>query len=221
MAIADLLRGKGLPRIGIPEPELGAPLLYGEEPELMERVFAAGCRRYLEFGIGGSTLLAVRSGAEIVIAADSDQRWVETARAHPELAPRVAAGQVRLVHADIGPTANWGEPTSTAQRARWPNYLARPWAEWEALGVLPDLVYVDGRFRVACCLSVLLVFADQAEAPRVMIHDIGPKRPYYGAVFEFFETTASVGSLHLLRRRPGASTLRALTRLMEAQFDSR
>ncbi|MBL6082557.1 hypothetical protein JMJ56_31830 [Belnapia sp. T18] len=221
MAISTLLRGWRSPQAELSEPQLGAPHLFGEEPELMRRVFANGCCRYLEFGIGGSTLLALRSGAEIVVAADSDRRWVEVARTHPELASRVAAGQVRLVHADIGPTTDWGRPAGNTKQVWWPNYLARPWAEWEALGVLPDLVYVDGRFRVACCLSILLAFADQTEAPRVMVHDIGPERPYYGAIFEFFETVDSVGSLHLLRRRPGISTLHAVTRLLEAQFDER
>jgi hypothetical protein len=221
MAFASLLRNWRSPRTDFPEPQLGAPHLFGQEPELMDRVFARGCRRYLEFGIGGSTLLALRSGAEIVVATDSDRRWVEAARLHPELAPRVVSGQVRLVHANIGPIADWGRPAGNSERAWWPNYLARPWAEWEELGVLPDLVYVDGRFRVACCLSVLLVFADRAEAPPVMIHDIGPERPYYDTIFEFFETVEAVGSLHLLRRRPGASTFHAFTRLMKAQFDER
>ncbi len=103
----------------------------------------------------------------------------------------------------------------------WPTYLARPWAEWQGIGLLPDLVYVDGRFRVACCLSILLAFAGRSEAPRVMVHDIGPERPYYGPIFEFFETVEAVGSLHLLNRRPGASTLGAVTRLLETQFDAR
>jgi hypothetical protein len=221
MVISDLLRRWRSPRIESPVPQLGAPHLFGRESELMDRVFASGCRRYFEFGIGGSTLLALRSGAEVAVAADSDQQWVEAARTHPELAPMVAAGQVRLVHADIGPVTDWGRPARNTDRALWPRYLARPWAEWEALGVLPDLVYVDGRFRVACCLSVLLAFADRDEAPQVMMHDIGPERPYYNAVFEFFETVESVGSLHLLRRRPGASTLHAVTCLLEAQFDDR
>ncbi len=221
MPITALLRGWRSPRTEVSEPKLGAPHLFGDEAELMHRVFATGCRRYLEFGIGGSTLLALRSGAEMVVAADSDRRWVEVARGHPELAPKVATGQIRLVHADIGPTSDWGRPAANTPQAAWPNYLARPWAEWQDFGVLPDLVYVDGRFRVACCLSILLAFADRSEAPRVMVHDIGPERPYYGTIFEFFETVEAVGSLHLLSRRPGASALGAITRLLDTQFDAR
>jgi hypothetical protein len=221
LPINTLLRGWRSSRAEAPEPRLGDPHLFGEEPELMRRVFAAGCRRYLEFGIGGSTLLALRSGAEMVVAADSDRRWVEVARTHPELAPKVANGQIRLVHADVGPTGDWGRPAADSPQTAWPNYLARPWTEWRNFGLLPDLVLVDGRFRVACCLSILLAFADQREAPRIMIHDIGPERPYYGTIFEFFETVEAVGSLHLLARRPDASTLGAVTRLLDFQYDAR
>lgn len=221
MTLASLFRGRRSPQQDMPLPQLGSPHLFGEEPLLMQRVFASGCRRYLEFGIGGSTLLAVRHGAEAVVAADSDPEWVAAARTHPELVERVALGQVRLVHADIGPVADWGRPAGNAERALWPNYLARPWAEWEALGTLPDLVYVDGRFRVACCLSVLLAFAGRGEVPRVMLHDVGPERPYYSTVFDVFETVECVGSLHLLRPRPAVPMLGVLTRLLEAQFDER
>lgn len=221
MALTSLFRGKRSPQRDMPVPRLGDPHLFGEEPLLMQRVFAAGCRRYMEFGIGGSTLLALRQGAEIIVAVDSDPEWVAAARTHPELAAKIAAGQVHLVHGDIGPVADWGRPAGNAERALWPNYLARGWAEWEALGTLPDLVYVDGRFRVACCLSILVAYAGRPVTPRVMIHDIGPDRPYYDPVFEVFETVESVGSLHLLRPRAEIPMVRVLTRLLEAQFDER
>ena len=55
---------------------LGDPHLFGGELEALARIMRDGHRRYQEFGAGGSTLLAIRSGLERVVAIDSDPDWV-------------------------------------------------------------------------------------------------------------------------------------------------
>ena len=49
---------------------VGAPHLFGDEPEMMLRIMRGGHRRYLEFGVGGSTLMATRSGLQSVVAVE-------------------------------------------------------------------------------------------------------------------------------------------------------
>lgn len=89
---------------------------------------------------------------------------------------------------------------------------------------MPDLVYVDGRFRVGCCLSVVLACKDRVpagQAPLVLVHDVADDRPQYEPIFRFFEVVEAVNTLRLLRIRADASMVEAVALFMEYQFDPR
>jgi hypothetical protein len=51
--------------------EIGPPHFFGSELDLFEDSLK-GVQQYLEFGIGGSTLVAVRLGLPSIVAIDSD-----------------------------------------------------------------------------------------------------------------------------------------------------
>jgi hypothetical protein len=61
-------------------------------------------------------------------------------------------------HADIGPTREWGNPADRSKVHLWPRYCSGVWARIanERLPQ-PDLVLIDGRFRVACLLATLVM----------------------------------------------------------------
>jgi hypothetical protein len=205
------------------QPEFGAPHLFEGEHRLMEAAMAsAQGRNYLEFGLGGSTLAAIRAGFAQVVAVDTSLEWVAAARGHADVAPRIADGSVTLIHADIGPTRSWGFPASRERLDQWPDYIRAPWAEWSRRGALPDLVYVDGRFRVACCLSVALVMggaAPDSPGPRLLLHDVTEERPDYQRVFAFFDVVDQVNSLYLLQPKPRPDRAALVARLLDQQFD--
>jgi len=54
-------------------------------------------RCYFELGMGGSTLMAARSGVEQIVSLDSDNTWIEAVRAHPDITPRCANGSMSLL----------------------------------------------------------------------------------------------------------------------------
>jgi hypothetical protein len=202
--------------------EIGPPLMAPEEQSTLARLMGSGVFRYLEFGMGGSTLLAIRSGIQTIVAVDSDPGWVDRIRCHPEIAPRVASDDAAVLHADIGPVGRFGSPASPHHAARWPNYVRVPWIEWESRQAFPELVLVDGRFRVASCLSVVVArsLMGQASAdPLVLLHDVVPSRPQYQTVFEYFDVVESVCTLRVMRISRSANPMRALLQLMRAQFD--
>jgi hypothetical protein len=206
------------------QPEFGTPHLFDGELRLMEAAMAsAQGHNYLEFGLGGSTLAAIRAGFAQVVAVDTSLEWVAAARNHPEVAPRIADGSAALIHADIGPTRSWGFPASRQQLDQWPDYIRAPWAEWARRGALPDLVYVDGRFRVACCLSVALVMgsgeASNGPGVRLLLHDVTEERPDYQRVFDFFDIVEHVNSLYLLQPKPRLDRAALVARLLGQQFD--
>lgn len=155
-------------------------------------------RAYLEFGAGASTLHAVDLGKR-VIAVESDE---SCAMAVKEMcAPAVAASSVNLVdvvHGNIGRTGPWGKPIlpSIKRPAAWRRY---PLAPWEALGndFRADFILVDGRFRVACALSVAL---HQLDTEWDLLVDDYADRPEYSTIAEFLELQAIYGRMAHFRR---------------------
>jgi hypothetical protein len=117
--------------------------------------------------------------------------------------------------------ADWGRPADRSALRQWSRYVSTGWAEWARRGCLPDLVLVDGRFRIACCLSVALATAHMASnaLPRVLLHDVDEKRAHYRDVLEFLEQIDQVETLLIMKPRKDKLAALALARLLEKQFD--
>ncbi|MDB5360870.1 MAG: class SAM-dependent methyltransferase [Rhodospirillales bacterium] len=163
------------------------------ERELFVRTLAKATH-YMEFGSGGSTLLAIRSPAKIVLSVESDPAWLDRIREHPEIAQAVAAQRLFLTLADIGPVGEWGRPTDETRQAQWPHYYADPFF---ATDILFDLILIDGRFRVATALAAA---ACAAESATIVMHDYELRSQYY-LVEKFFDIEETRESLYVLRRR--------------------
>lgn len=185
------------------KPRLGPPRMSPAELALFRRVLEAGRRRYAEFGTGGSTLLAVRAPFDTIVGVESDPDWAGKVREEPEVAEALAAGRASILHADIGQTGAWGAPVERDKPQKWPNYIAAMWTEWARRQAFPDLVLVDGRFRVACALSVALLAAAQRgrEPPLVLLHDVSDRRPNYNRVFDAFHLEEQAETLCVLSPR--------------------
>jgi hypothetical protein len=109
---------------------------------------------YVEFGMGGSTTLAAQLGVPHIIAVDSSKDWVH--HVSQQISQLHLQGTVDLLHANIGETGDWGYPKDASLIANWPSYYAGPWNTARQKNLNPDLVLVDGRFRVACFLYSLI-----------------------------------------------------------------
>jgi hypothetical protein len=112
------------------------------------------CETYLEFGMGGSTTLAARLGVPNIVSVDSSKDWVANISA--QIATLEIKGRIQLLHANIGTTGDWGYPIDSSSMVNWPSYYSGPWATVKENALNPDLVLIDGRFRVACFLYSLL-----------------------------------------------------------------
>jgi hypothetical protein len=199
---------------------LTKPHLYAGENEVMLHAFAAGCDRYLEFGLGGSTLLAIASGAKEVVCVDSDPSWISSVIKHPQVSPGVERGDTAILHADIGAVGHWGVPLTPQKSVNFSNYVRVAWQEWARRGTMPDLVYVDGRFRVACALSVIIASADVEidKKPKVLMHDILPDRPGYFEVLNHFDVIEHYNSLYYLKIKTKINLISVVARFLELQF---
>ncbi len=125
----------------------------------------------LEYGSGGSTLIAAESATTAVIAVESDQAWGQKMQewflAHP------APVSVHLHYSNIGPTGKWGFPKDRSRVRHWSSYATSVWDRPEFAH--PDVVLVDGRFRLACMLTTLL----RITRPVLLLCDDYLTRPAY------------------------------------------
>jgi hypothetical protein len=127
----------------------------------------------LEYGAGGSTRLALElSNISSITSVESDPGFVDGLIAkHAEMSAAIKTGRLRFLTVDIGPTKDWGYPTDKSKEYLWPNYALCPFLH----GVRPDLVLVDGRFRVASAL----VSAIELPTATILIHDYGVRSDYH------------------------------------------
>ncbi|WP_368413859.1 hypothetical protein [Falsiroseomonas sp.] len=211
-----------VPQVPAP-PVIGLPYMSTSELALL-RQLVAGLQAYSEFGIGGSTRLAIESGIQRVVSVESDKAWLDAAATNPLLAAAVADGRLSLLHGDVGPTRAWGAPSDPQTKHLWPGYWQRPWAIWSEERRMPDLVFVDGRFRVACALAALDFARSFGAAPeqyRVVIHDFSSKREYYNPVLQFFDVVDRAESLVVLKAHAAIAASALCEALSQFSLDTR
>ena len=128
------------PRLTMPE----------AEATLLTATYAAA-GVILEYGSGGSTLVAGQSATKAVISVESDRDWF--LKMQNWFKANAAPVPVILHHGNIGPTRKWGFPANTQKADRWSGYALSVWDRPDFQH--PDVVLVDGRFRLACLLTTL------------------------------------------------------------------
>jgi hypothetical protein len=150
------------------------------------------CRFYLEYGSGGSTVLAAALKKPFV-SVDTDRLFLQSLRRKiGTLTP-----DQRLIHADIGRTGPWGIPfpagEPSSQRLRkWKAYAETPW-RFISKDNHPDLVLVDGRFRVATALTCCVHLGGRSDV-QILIDDYAD-RPAYHVIEQHAKLVRIVGRM--------------------------
>jgi hypothetical protein len=110
-----------------------------------------GAQVILEYGSGGSTVVAAGLPGRRVFAVESSAPWIAKMEAWFAGNPPVA--KVTLHHGNVGKTKDWGFPADAKMAGRWSAYPVSVWDRPDFHH--PDVVLIDGRFRLACALTVL------------------------------------------------------------------
>jgi len=182
------------------------------------RKLLTGARSYVEYGSGGSTVLADRTHIPTV-AVEGDRFF---ARA---VARKITdSNLVKLLVADIGTTVEWGIPLFKAptdlRRARWLSYVDAPYRALRKLErSLPDLVLVDGRMRRACALEAVRQAQLGSQAVTLCFDDYAP-RDHYRAVEKWLGKPNIVGRMAIFRSEDSMRPI-ARSDVVEAACDWR
>jgi len=135
----------------------------------MFNTYVSKSKHYYEYGMGGSTVFVYNNTDTTTIEGiDSSKAWVDKVLSMCPDNTRLTAR-----HVDIGTTGNWGYPCDTERESDWPVYSSSI-----NLAVnIPDVVLVDGRFRVACMAMTVLHALKHGTDPTIILHDA--RRPHY------------------------------------------
>ena len=124
---------------------------------------------YAEYGAGASTLVASsRKNIKTIFSVETDASWAEFIQKEAD------KRKTEMILIDLGPVGKWGRPVSYSHADKFERYFQAPFKQ----KISPDLVYIDGRFRVACFLTSLLF----AKPGTTLIIDDYASRPHYEIV---------------------------------------
>ena len=129
---------------------------------------------YFEYGCGKSTEYIYRHTKSEIFSVDTSKMWVEKVK---NISSSKINKRLNLHWVDIGEITNWGYPSSFKMRKNFFEYANWFWKQ----DLKPDLVLIDGRFRVFCFLTTLR-FAPEGTK---IIFDDYTNRPFYHIVEEF------------------------------------
>lgn len=179
----------------LPAPDLPpqeAPL---QEPQL---TFPAPVARYveaiyaeasviLEYGSGGSTALAGRMPGKTVFSVENDLNWARRMQRWIEEAGLPSPPRVYPV--DVGATGAWARPKTAKAWKRFHTYPLQVWDE--PFFEQPDVILIDGRFRIACFVTACL----RVRKPTIVLFDDYLDRPHYHVVERLLTPSSYIGRM--------------------------
>ncbi len=171
---------------------------------------------YLEFGAGESTIDATDiSTIHTIDSVESSPDFIEAhLKEHPAIMAALSSGKLKFHLVDIGETKEWGYPANEERKHLFPNYPLSIFAQRRDYDF--DLIFVDGRFRVACILCSLLSTPPDCV---IVVHDFWNRQPYH-RVLTYLDVVARADSLAVFRRKELLDSERILTDLQVFQYVS-
>ena len=147
-------------------------LLFDGSDEVFKKLVSQA-RVYFEYGCGQSTIWVSHNTQAKIYSVDTSKEWLQNTKEK-----QGADNQANLQWIDCGTIGERGRPINYNQRDNFKSYILGPFG---ITTESPDLILVDGRFRVACFLSSL----SKAKQGTSIIFDDYKDTPYYHIAEEF------------------------------------
>ena len=158
------------------------------------------CNQYLEYGSGGSTFFAAKFSKDFV-AVDSDKYFLKAVKKQIIKNGLFDSSSQIFHHADIGLTKEWGQPFCTKKTKsslkKWARYSDIPLIKGKQF--LPDLILIDGRFRVACALKSVKYLHDKVSYTILVDDYVG--RSAYSEIERFSDLVKLEGRMAVFKQK--------------------
>jgi hypothetical protein len=162
-------------------------------------LFKKICRRkekFLEYGSGGSTIYLLKNKKD-VYSVESNPEFFSYMNSI-DLVKKSVDKNLLYSFIDLGPTNQWGKPLTTDNAIDWPMYYSEIWKGIDPKDKI-DVIFIDGRFRVCCCLySILKVVEYNWESTVFIIHDFWRRKKYH-VVLQFLDEVKSSINLAIFK----------------------
>lgn len=166
----------------------------------------AKARIILEYGSGGSTVLAARQPGKFIQSVECDFDWAVNMRSH--LDEIETASGVVIYPVDIGPIGMWGRPVDATH---WEKFQRYPLDIWDQPFFRhPDLVLIDGRFRPACFAATCL----RITQPVCVLFDDYYNRPQYHGIEALAKPVRQIDRMAEFRLKPQDFSPRDVTQAL-------
>ena len=146
---------------------------------------------YGEYGCGKSTMFVMKNYKIPIYSVDTSKFWIDKIQKENN-------SILNIKHIDLGEIGNWGRPKGYEYRSSFLDYTHWIWKQKSK----PNLVLIDGRFRVSCFLTSLK-FGD--EGTKIIFDDYTNRRHYH--IVEEFLKPIQFNERQALFIVPNKSTL--------------
>jgi hypothetical protein len=168
---------------------------------------------YFEYGCGTSTYLASNvDNIKKIYSVESDIEWANCIK------QKIKRDNIVYIFNDMDTKPKtWGHPGKTATDVQKINYSSHmknlSKEEQESI----DLVFIDGRFRVACCLKCFDIMKDECS----IVFDDFLNRPQYHIVLNYFDMVEKCSNTRtvLLRKKQNVCVPHELIKKYELIVD--
>ncbi|WP_299701339.1 hypothetical protein [uncultured Pontibacter sp.] len=189
------------------------PCMTYKEMKLLERS-SKPSKSVVEFGAGGSTIHFLKENKKVV-SVENNKPYIDYLITIDLIRKKIDEKQLSLNYVNTGEVRKWGKPIDELNKNEWPQYYTQV---WEKLKIeAPDLLLIDGRFRVMCALCAIPYIKEDT---CVLFHDFTkPKK--YNSILEFFDIIDCADSLYVLKIKDTIDKECLESMKKEFQFDYR
>lgn len=169
--------------------------------KLMFYKYLDNSKRYFEYGSGGSTYQAsIRNNITKIYSVESDKKWYDI------LKQNIKSNNITYFYNEMDVQPNtWGHPgpkSTKTQHKKYSSYI-RKLEKTQKEGI--DLILIDGRFRVACCLKCF----DVIKPDCLIAFDDFLNRPSYHVVLDYYDIVEKTidNRMVILKKKPFKSSV--------------
>ena len=162
--------------------------LLTENERLFFTLILATSKKYLEFGMGGSTLLAINTlSIEKIVSIEHNKSWFKKVTQFKNIKNELGK-RLFLEYIELGPLKL--NQTFGHNVKNYTNYSKLIFQKYENDY---DFVFIDGIFRVACVLQTILNCKNDI---KIMVHDINYTVKYH-IIYKYLEVIYSIDTMVL------------------------
>ena len=172
------------------------PYMQNNEKELFGK-YLLKSSNYIEFGAGGSTIYALEKNIKNIYSIETDISWINKLKKFKLIEDKLNKKELTIKYLDL--ECMWWKHVS------WSSYPSefcskKNWSLYSKLAnectFTPDLILIDGRFRVASALESIKIMNDDTF---LLIHDYIRKQYY--VVEDFFDKIEGVLTLQVFKKK--------------------